>query len=229
MKRFTCETFLAFRFVSDPQLSPDGAYTAFIVKEADIKGNTYKSALYLYDHAAGESRRLSRISNVAAYAWEDAETIIFPGLRSEKAKKEGMGYYALNIHGGEAEEIFTLPVKGGKLNPLGNGLYALIAPYQNGEVNKNYERITEVPFIANGGGFTSGKILYVGQDYEDVKILKNGIYLYDAETGTNECLLKQGHYLVKGFELYRNKAVLNLTDGMSYGNGENGDFHSGIY
>lgn len=179
MKRFTCETFLAFRFVSDPQLSPDGAYTAFIVKEADIKGNTYKSALYLYDHAAGE--------------------------------------------------IFTLPVKGGKLNPLGNGLYALIAPYQNGEVNKNYERITEVPFIANGGGFTSGKILYVGQDYEDVKILKNGIYLYDAETGTNECLLKQGHYLVKDFELYRNKAVLNLTDGMSYGNGENGDFHSGIY
>ncbi|MGO1044878.1 hypothetical protein ACTPEO_19365 [Clostridioides difficile] len=48
-KLFTSETFLEFQFISDCQLSPDGGYTAFVVKKADIKGNGYTSQLYVLD------------------------------------------------------------------------------------------------------------------------------------------------------------------------------------
>ncbi len=42
-----------------------------------------------------------------------------------------MSYYALSLNGGEAEELFRLPIKGGKLNPIGKGLYAVIDSYDN--------------------------------------------------------------------------------------------------
>ena len=71
-----------------------------------------------------------------------------------------------------------------------------------------------------------GRILYIGQKFEDVKSLKNGVYLYDTATKKSSCLLEPGRYLIKGFDLYQDKAVLNLTDGESYGNGQNGDFYT---
>lgn len=258
-KKVTCESFLDFQFVSDPMLSPDKKHTAFIVKQADIKSNSYRSTLYLYHHDKKSVQKMSSLGNVGAYTWKDESTILFPGVRSDKAKKDGIGYYALNIHGGEARELFTLPVKGGKPYIVKDGLYAILAPYYNEEKVKNYEHITEVPFLANGEGFVSGKrnrihlydersgkltavtepmfhvagmkvcdgkIFYIGQEFCDVKSLKNGVYLYDAETGATDCLLEPNQYLVKGFEVSHDKVVLNLTDGLSYGNGENGDFYT---
>lgn len=257
-RKFTCESFLEFQFISDPRISPDGRHTAFIVKQADIKANCYRSDLYLYEHETELIKKMSSIGDVTTYLWRDDHTILFPGVRSERAKKEGMGYYLLDIRGGEAKEVFTLPVKGGQILYAGNGNYAVIAPYWNEEVKSRYERIREVPFLANGVGYTSGKrnrlylyreetkeftpitaptfhvagmkaedgkILYIGQEFQEVKSLKNGVYLYDIETERTECLLEPEQYLVKGFELYRDAAVLNLTDGLSYGNGENGDFY----
>ena len=282
MKQFTCGSFLEFQFVSDPQLSPDGMHTAFIGKKPDIRKNGYDSALYLLNNESGTVRRLTSLGPVSAYTWEDQDTILFPGMRSRavqeaaKAGEDCMGYYAISLTGGEAKERFTLPIKGGKLYPLGDGLYAVTAVWDNERPdlsgcsetegrrmlseykNRGYERIREVPFTQNGAGFVNGKrtrlylydsktgelkalteprfqvggiktdagrILYIGQEFTDVKSLKNGVYLYEVKTGKSRCLMKQDQYLVKGFELYGDSAILVLTDGNSYGNGENGDFY----
>lgn len=282
-KKFTCESFLDFKYVSDPQLSPDGKYTAFLLKTADIRSNSYQTALYLLDNKTGETKQMTSIGPVAAYTWEDEETILFPALRSaslkEEVKKgeERMGYYELPIHGGEAREKFVLPVKGGKALAAGNGMYAVTASWDadrpctdgmseaekkkvlNRYRNRGYEHIREIPFTLNGAGYVNRKrnriylfdsrtnglkavtgemfhvagmkvrgdqILYVGQEFQDIRSLKNGVYLYDAAAGTHKCLLEPEQFLVKGFELYKNQVILNLTDGASYGNGENGDFYS---
>lgn len=281
-KLLNCESFLKFRFVSDPQLSPDGAHTAFLVKTPDIGANNYDSALWIAENRTGTHRKLTSLGPVSAYAWEDDHTIVFPALRNERVKaeiaegEERQSYYALDLRGGEAKELFTLPVKGGKLLPLGNGRYVLTAVHDNERPdvsglnetdrkkilssykNRGYEHIKEVPFTQNGAGFVNGKrsrlylydsnkvelkaltepyfhvagvktegdhILYIGQDFTDVKSLKNGVYLYNVKTGGQKCLLPQDRYLIKGFELYGESAILNLTDGLTYGNGENGDFY----
>lgn len=208
---------------------------------------------------------------------------MFPALRNEKVKeavkdgKQCMSYYALSLNGGEAEELFRLPIKGGKLNPIGKGLYAVIDSYDNDRPiveglseeeqqkkinaynNRHYEHFKEIPYAVNGEGYVSrkrkrlylydsninelkaitapmfnvvgmkisdGKILYVGQEFKDVKGLKNGVYVFDTNTNTNVCILEKDKYIVKGFELYQNQVILNLTDALSYGNGENGDFYT---
>lgn len=78
------------------------------------------------------------------------------------------------------------------------------------------------------GGFTveDGKILYTASRFEDIQTLRSGVYLWDAETGESRCLLEQDRYLVKLFALWKKKAVLCLTDGEAFGNGQNGDFYT---
>ncbi|WP_236877883.1 alpha/beta hydrolase family protein [Clostridioides difficile] len=284
-KLFTSETFLEYQFISDCQISPDGGYTAFIVKKADIKENAYTSQVYILNNKSGELKQITSINSVGAYAWEDENTILFPALRNEKVKeavkdgKQCMSYYALSLNGGEAEELFRLPIKGGKLNPIGKGLHAVIDSYDNDRPiveglseeeqqkkinaynNRHYEHFKEIPYAVNGEGYVSrkrkrlylydsninelkaitapmfnvvgmkisdGKILYVGQEFKDVKGLKNGVYVFDTNTNTNTnvCILEKDKYIVKGFELYQNQVILNLTDALSYGNGENGDFYT---
>lgn len=282
-KSITCESFLDYQFVSDPRISPDGKHTAFIVKKADIKANTYQSSLYLFSHETNETKQMTSLGSVNSFIWEDNQTILFASVRSDKVKEaiksgeEIMSFHTLDITGGEAKESFILPVKGTSLIPVGGDNYAVIASFDNERPdvegldesekkkrlleykNRGYEHIREVPFTVNGGGYISrirnrlylynrktgkiealtdpmfnvagvkaeqGRILYIGQKFEDVKSLKNGVYLYDTAAKKSSCLLEPGRYLIKGFDLYQDKAVLNLTDGESYGNGQNGDFYT---
>ncbi len=159
-----------------------------------------------------------------------------------------MSYYALSLNGGEAEELFRLPIKGGKLNPIGKGLYAVIDSYDNDrpiveglseeeqqkKINaynkRHYEHFKEIPYAVNGEGYISrkrkrlylydsninelkaitapmfnvvgmkisdGKILYIGQEFKDVKGLKNGVYVFDTNTNTNVCILEKDKYIIK--------------------------------
>lgn len=283
-KRFLPETFLEFEYLSDCQISPCGGYTAFIAKKADIKNNKYDSALYCIENKNGNVDQITSIGPVASYSWLDEENIVFPAARTTKAKENKAKkipfteYYKLSLEGGEAEKIFDLPINSGKLYPLGDGVYALIAAYDDNAPkqeefsfeesyhmelskynNRHYVHFKEIPFIGNGNGFVSRKrnrlyvydsnnesleaitsplfqvggvkvsgkkILYIGHEYENIKGLKHGIYVYDYETKKNECILEKDKYIVKGFELYEDKAIVNLTDALSFGNGENGDFYT---
>ncbi len=71
-----------------------------------------------------------------------------------------------------------------------------------------------------------GRILYTGHRFTDVQTLRHGVFIWDAASGETRCLLEQDRYLVKLFALWRDQAVLCLTDGLGYGNGENGDFYT---
>ena len=49
MKKIEIDTFLKFRFLSNPHFSPDGTKIAFTVSVPDRETNGYLSDLYLYD------------------------------------------------------------------------------------------------------------------------------------------------------------------------------------
>ena len=46
MEPVRIDSFCQFRFVSNPGFSPDGRYIAFVVRQADLKGNSYPGNLY---------------------------------------------------------------------------------------------------------------------------------------------------------------------------------------
>ncbi len=51
--------------------------------------------------------------------------------------------------------------------------------------------ITAPMFNVVGMKISDGKILYIGQEFKDVKGLKNGVYVFDTNTNTNVCILEK--------------------------------------
>ena len=204
MRRISCETFLELRCLSGIAVSPDGRHAAYTAQTPDLAGNGYLAELRLLSLEDGSDRRLAG-----------------PG----KALPLGGGRFA-----------FTAP-------------YAM-----RGEPDPGFDVLEDVPFWSNGAGFTAGRrtqlyvygpntgitqlteppfnvagftvsdgrILYTGSRFTDIQTLRHGVYVWDG--GESRCLLEQDRYIVKLFDIWRDRAVLCLTDGLSYGNGENGDF-----
>ena len=165
-KSFTCEAFLNFKFINDPQLSPDGSLTAFLVKKADIKENNYKNTLYLLNNETGSVWQMTSSRNITSYCWEDEKNILFP---------TASGCSTLNIDSDTVSEKFPLSVKADRLLPAGGESYVLTASFDvdapspeglseeeyNRQLdvykNRGFEHIREVPFTLNGAGFVNGK------------------------------------------------------------------------
>ena len=165
-KSFTCDSFLDFKFINDPQLSPNGAFTAFFVKKSDIKSNSYQNTFYLLDNKSGGIRQMTSAKSVASYCWEDEKSILFP---------TASGYSILDTDSDTIREEVSLPLRADRILPAGKDVYALTssfdldAPCQEGLTkeeyekqlnayrNRGYEHIREIPFTLNGAGFVNRK------------------------------------------------------------------------
>ena len=266
MEPMICETFLQFRYLSDLGLSPDGRYTAYIRQQANLASNGYDARLWVYDHSTGADRPLSSLSPVRAFSWMDNRTILFSGMRGTagSASQDTTTYYALPVDGGEAQTLFTVPMRAGRARRLTDGRFVFTAtvdmnrpnldslsPPEEASAleeykNRTYDVLEDIPFWANGLGLTSGqrsqlyihdpasgvttpltappfkvtgftvedgRILYTGHRFTDVQTLRHGVFIWDAASGETRCLLEQDRYLVKLFALWRDQAVLCLTDG----------------
>ena len=60
MKKLALTDFLKYRYPSALELSPDGRYLAFALKETDREGDGYRWNLWLCDLESGESRQITR-------------------------------------------------------------------------------------------------------------------------------------------------------------------------
>ena len=126
--------------------------------------------------------------------WLDDQTLLFPGDRSRGKKQEGAQettvYNRINIHGGEAEELFCVPMKVKSIRKVGEHEFLLVGVYDHNaialdglegdarqqaieqiEEEKDYEVFDELPFWSNGKGV--------------INKLRNRLYLFDSESG--EC------------------------------------------
>ena len=129
MEPMICETFLQFRYLSDLGLSPDGRYTAYIRQQANLASNGYDARLWVYDHSTGADRPLSSLSPVRAFSWMDNRTILFSGMRGTagSASQDTTTYYALPVDGGEAQPLFTVPMRAGRARRLTDGRFVFTA------------------------------------------------------------------------------------------------------
>ncbi|MBI2502369.1 MAG: S9 family peptidase [Candidatus Latescibacteria bacterium] len=92
----------ALRAVSDPQISPDGQWVAYVVTEADLQENGYNSDIYLVPVQGGESFRLTNSpKRDDSPRWSpDGRWIAFLSDRGEKDQ-----VYLIRPFGGEAEKL----------------------------------------------------------------------------------------------------------------------------
>ena len=88
MKKIEIDTFLKFRFLSNPHFSPDGTKIAFTISVPDRETNGYLSDLYLYDLGKKTVSRVTCAGDAKIWSWTAENTLIFPAARTASLKKE---------------------------------------------------------------------------------------------------------------------------------------------
>lgn len=115
MKPFGPGAFADIENLTGLRLSPDGRYLSYTVSKPDLKLNTTKNYIAVYDIAAETEKIMTHSGSDGAAEWLDNDTLIFCAVRNEDDKMnaaEGTAsFYTLSISGGEAQRVFTVPVR----------------------------------------------------------------------------------------------------------------------
>jgi dipeptidyl aminopeptidase/acylaminoacyl peptidase len=124
-KGLTVDDMLAMQRVSDPQVSPDGTWVAFSVRETDMDANRGRTDIWLVRvDGTGLTRLTSHAENDSTPAWsKDGTWIYFTSTRSGSAQ-----VWRIKPTGGEAEQVTNLDtdINGFDLMPDGKRLVLAI-------------------------------------------------------------------------------------------------------
>jgi dipeptidyl aminopeptidase/acylaminoacyl peptidase len=107
------EDMFRIKRVTDPQLSPDGRWIAYVITEINKAENKSNSDLYLISSTGGEPKRLTTSSSSDANPrWSpDSKTIAFISTRSGDGQ-----IWLIDIYGGEARQLTKIST--GASNPM---------------------------------------------------------------------------------------------------------------
>src|SRR5262245_9477846 len=118
---FTPDDLVRLKRLSDPQVSPDGHYVAYVVAETDLDADRRRSDLWLIDLTAKDPapRRLTQNpANDSNPRWSaDSKFIYFLSTRSGSSQ-----VWRLQLGGGEATQVTDYPRDVGSVAvaPAGN-------------------------------------------------------------------------------------------------------------
>ncbi|MFZ0008090.1 MAG: hypothetical protein WAK94_07625, partial [Steroidobacteraceae bacterium] len=119
---FTAEDLVLLNRVSDPQLSPDGRWVAYVERETDLQANKGRNGLWLIDLAhGGVPQRLAEAKNGdTSPRWApDSRTLYFLSNRSGSAQ-----VWRVTVPDGTAQRVSDYPLDVGslKVSPRGDRL-----------------------------------------------------------------------------------------------------------
>ena len=177
MKKLALTDFAKYRYPSALELSPDGRYLTFALKEVDREGDGYRWNLWLYDLESRESRQITRGDDQRKAVWEDNTHILYKtteldeAMRTRGFEEEWTVYHRLNVCTGEEREAFRLPMSVSGLWKMDEGRYvftgethldrpnlleltgeALEKELVRRQQTKGYKVLTELPLCENGVG-----------------------------------------------------------------------------
>jgi dipeptidyl aminopeptidase/acylaminoacyl peptidase len=107
-----------FRWVADPQLSPDGSRIAYVQVSVAPKHQSYETTLWIVSADGREApRRLTSGTGDLSPAWSpDGRTIAFLRSQKDTGTQQPPQIYLLRMDGGEAEQLTKL--KNGAGSPV---------------------------------------------------------------------------------------------------------------
>lgn len=118
---FTADDLVSLHRVSDPQVSPDGRYVAYVMRETDLEANRGRTDLWLIDLDARDATPRQLTHDAASDTqprWApDGSALYFLSTRSGSAQ-----IWRLALGGGEPLAVTDLPVDVGgfRIAPTGN-------------------------------------------------------------------------------------------------------------
>jgi dipeptidyl aminopeptidase/acylaminoacyl peptidase len=143
---------LAMDRISDPQVSPDGQYIAFVLRKTDLEANKGRTDLWLIGaDGAGLRRLTTHPENDSNPRWApDGKSIYFLSSRSDSSQ-----VWRIRIDAGEAEQITNLPLDSANLlvSPDGRHIAFTMEVFPDCNAAQTKEKLDEIDKRK-----TSGKI-----------------------------------------------------------------------
>ena len=150
MKKVTSKDFFSFKFVGDPQISPDGSKVLFNISEPNERKNDYTQKLFIYD--GKKVKPFTNGPHDGNASWSpDGKKIAFISKRS---KDKGNDLLVIDVNGGEAQVVshFDNGITSAKwLNS--KALVALVVEKEKKDPKDDVHVIDKIPFWFNGKGF----------------------------------------------------------------------------
>ncbi len=169
-RKITIDDLLSLRWVSDPQLSPDGSRLAFVQTEIARDADVYRSHLWMLPLAGGPARQFTSGDHRDSHPrWSpDGRWIAFLSDRgAAKSDQEAK----------KAKQIYLIPADGGEARPLTSGarhpndlawssdgqMLAFVGrPEMPKETGKSDVKvITRVRYKFDGEGFWDGRYKHI--------------------------------------------------------------------
>jgi Tol biopolymer transport system component len=171
------------RGVSDPQVSPDGKWIAYVVSTIDAENDRRDSDLWMVSWDGSERMRLTSLpdSSESAPRWSlDGRYLAFIASRGdEEEKKKGGQVWLLDRRGGEAQKVSD--IKGGvsayAWSPDGRRLALAVNdwdPNSEPEKKEGWKRKTKPPIVIDRYHFKQDREGYLGS-------LHTHLQLFDVE------------------------------------------------
>jgi len=151
---FSIHDMLAMDRISDPQVSPDGKWIAFVLRKTDLEENKGRTDLWL---VSADGIALCRLTSHKASdsnpRWApDGRSIWFVSARSETSQ-----VWRIAIDGGEAEQVTRQPLDVGNLIVAPDGLHIAFTKLDEIEKRKTSGRIYESIFVRHWDTWKDGR------------------------------------------------------------------------
>lgn len=177
------------REVSDPQVSPDGAWVAYTVRRTDAERDEHDSDLWMASWDGSQQVRLTFAEGdeTTPRFSPDGRYLAFLAARGdEEQKKKGKQVWLLDRRGGEGEKLTDMPggVSDFQWSPDGRRLVLVATdpdPDDNPEKKEGWKRKATPPIVITRYQFKRDEVGYL-------KSIYTHLYLFDLATRKAEAV-----------------------------------------
>lgn len=162
-RKIRAEDLRKIKFVSDPQISPDGRKIAFVLSNINYKENKYERHIWLANTRTGNMDQFTHGYGSDTFPrWSpNGESIIF--LSRDREPKKKTQIYLINLRGGEAQMLAETEqgISSPQWSPNGKHVLFFSRVWEDKKPDSDVKVIKRIRYKYNNIGFFEGKRLHL--------------------------------------------------------------------
>jgi dipeptidyl aminopeptidase/acylaminoacyl peptidase len=186
-RKLKVEDLRRFKFISDPQISPDGETIAFVLSTINYEEDKYERHIWMLDIKSGELSQFTHGQCIDTYPrWSpDGSKLLFFSSGRQTNKKNQL--YQISRNGGEAFLIAETEegIRSAEWAQDSENILFLSRVWtEDKPENTDVKRIKRIKYKRNGVGFIEGRRIHLFTVRDGIKPIQLTDGEYDIDTAT---------------------------------------------